>query len=586
MKLVYALLLSVSLVRAQPSVTKVEPPDWFTPSHWNPVRVMIHGANLAGATVSSDLPVRNVSVNATGTYLFADVEIGAHPRPGDHPLTLKTAQGTVSAPFRIFDRLPAASRFAGLTRDDIVYLIMPDRFANGDPSNDDPPASRGLFDLARPRYYHGGDLKGIRDHLPYLKELGVTALWLNPWYDNVNHLNERETPEGQPITDYHGYGAVDFYGVEEHFGTLDDLRALTDEAHRLGLKMVQDEVANHTGPYHPWVTDPPTPTWFHGTAAKHTTETWQLWPLIDPHATATLRAQTLDGWFADILPDLNQDDPECARYLIQNTLWWIGVTGLDAIRMDTLPYVPRSFWKIWMDAIRGEYPNVTVTGEVFDPDPAITSAFQSGALSVFDFPQYFKVRDALARGGGSMQDLAGMLAHDALYPAPAQLGTFIGNHDVVRFINEPGATPERLKLAFTWLLTTRGIPTIYYGDELAMPGGADPDNRRDFPATAFLQEGRTPGQQDIWDHVRSLTHLRTQMTALREGATQNLCVTKEQWVFSRSTAGQTVYVELNNANEPARLPCDATVRARTVLGTGTFGEEIPAHGARISVRTP
>ena len=346
---------------------------------------------------------------------------------------------------------------------------------------------------------------------------------------------------------------------------------------------MQDEVANHTGPYHPWVLDPPTPTWFHGSAAQHVTETWQLWPLIDPHSTAALRAQTLDGWFADILPDLNQDDPECARYLIQNTLWWIGVTGLDAIRMDTLPYVPRTFWKVWMSAIQSEFPNVNVIGEVFDADPAIPSAFQSGALSVFDFPQYFKVRDVIARGKGSLQDLAGMLGHDSLYPSPDTLGTFIGNHDVARFMNEEGATADRLKLAFTWLLTTRGIPTIYYGDEIAMHGGGDPDNRRDFPAAAFAKDGRSAEQQDVWQHVSTLTHLRASLPALRQGATQSLCATQQQWVYSRSVPGQTVYVELNNADAPAKIACGGPLAGQTVLGTGTYGDLIPAHAARISV---
>lgn len=584
MRLCSALLLIAASALAQPVVTKVEPPSWWTHTALNPVRLMIRGSNLAGAQVTGDLPLSHAATNSNGTYLFIDVQIPADAPAGRHPITIRTGQGTATAPFELSNRLPDAGHFGGLTSDDIVYLIMPDRFANGDSTNDNPPGSPGLFNPTRPRYYHGGDLKGIQDHLPYFKALGVTALWLNPWYDNVNHLNERETPEGKPITDYHGYGAVDFYGVEEHFGTLDSLRALADAAHAAGIKLVQDEVANHTGPYHPWLADPPTPTWFHGTAAHHVTETWQLWPLIDPHSTSTLRAQTLDGWFADILPDLNQDDPECARYLIQNTLWWIGVTGLDAIRMDTLPYVPRTFWKTWMDAIRREFPKVNVIGEVFDADPAIPSAFQSDGLSVFDFPQYFKVREVLARGSGSLQDLAGMLGHDALYVAPDRLGTFIGNHDVIRFMNEEGATVERLKLAFTWLLTSRGVPTIYYGDEIAMRGAADPDNRRDFPVSAFTQSGRTPEQDEVWTHVKTLTHLRQSLPALRLGTTLTLCATKQQWVYSRTAPEQTVYVEMNNAETPARAACPVPATTKTVLGTGAYGDEIPAHSARVSVQ--
>ena len=259
-----------------------------------------------------------------------------------------------------------------------MYLLMPDRFANGDPANDDPAVSKGLLDRTKGRYYHGGDLRGVIDRLPYLKDLGVTAIWLNPWYDNVNHLNERETYDGQAITDYHGYGAVDFYAVEERLGDLATLREMVDRAHALGIKVIQDQVANHSGPYHPWVKDSPTPTWYYGTQEKHLANTWQTWTLQDPYSTPETRKSTLEGWFIDILPDLDQDDPEVARYTIQNTLWWVGVSGLDGIRQDTLPYVQRRFWKDWMAAIKKEYPDLRVVGELFDGDPALVSFFQGG----------------------------------------------------------------------------------------------------------------------------------------------------------------------------------------------------------------
>src|SRR6185295_13460437 len=369
------------------------------------------------------------------------------------------------------------------------YLAMPDRFANGDPRNDDPGA-RGLLDRSKGRYYHGGDFQGLIGKLPYLQDLGITALWLNPWYDNANRLNEKETYDGKAITDYHGYGAVDFYAVDEHLGDLAKLRELVDAAHARGIKVIQDQVANHTGPYHPWVTDPPTPTWYNGTSAKHLANTWQTWTLQDPHASPEVQRATLEGWFIDILPDLNQDDPEVARYLIQNTLWWIGVSGLDGIRQDTLPYVPRRFWRDWMAAIKLEYPRLKVVGELFDGDPAMLEFFEGGAQhfdgvdsgidSLFDFPLFFKVREAFGQGK-NLREVANLLARDHLYRDPASFVTFLGLHDVPRFMNEPGATLDGLKLAFTFLLTARGTPLVYYGDEIALPGGGDPDNRRDFP---------------------------------------------------------------------------------------------------------
>ena len=493
---------------------------------------------------------------------------------------MKTAQGQVVVPFELKTPLPQAGRFSGFGPSDVIYLIMTDRFANGDRANDDPAMSRGLFDLAKPRHYHGGDFKGVRDHLPYLKELGVTAIWLTPWYDNVNHVNEREMPEGKPITDYHGYGAVDFYGVEEHFGTLQDLRDLVDAAHALGIKVIQDEVANHTGPYHPWVNNPPTPTWFHGTAAHHPKETWQIWSLIDESASNALRSETLDGWFADILPDLNQSDPDCAIYLMQNTMWWIGMTGIDGIRMDTLPYVPQSFWNAWSDNIAKDFPAVSVVGEVFDADPAITSAFQSDKITVFNFPTYFKQRDVFIHGK-SVRDLVAMMGHDRLYKRPEMLVTFIGNHDVARFMNEDGATSDKLKLAFTWLLTSQGTPTIYYGDEIGMPGAGDPDNRRDFPVPAFTEAGRTAEQQAIWKHVQVLLTLRRTLPGLKSTTRQDLCVTEQQWIYKR---GSEVFVEINNADAPVQTSCDAGQPGlQTVLGEGKYGNTLAAHSARISV---
>ena len=575
---------------APPEVTKVEPPSWWIGHSVNPVRLLIRGQNLAGArTLASGAGVAaaGTRVNAAGTYVFVDVVIARDAKPGAHPLRIVTAGGEASAPFEVLRPLPREGRFQGFSPDDIIYLIMPDRFSNGDPSNDDPAVSRGMWDRQKPRYYHGGDFQGIIDHLPYLKDLGVTAIWLNPVYDNVNHLNERERYDGQAIADYHGYGAVDYYGVEEHFGTLAQFRELVDAAHRHGIKVIQDQVANHTGPYHPWVKNPPLPDWFHGTEMHHLANTWQIWTLIDPHATPEVRQATLDGWFVDILPDLNQDDPDVARYLIQNTLWWVGISGLDGIRQDTLPYVPRRFWREWMQAIKREYPKLRVVGEVFDGDPALVSFFQggqarfdgvdSGVDTVFDFPTYFAVRRAFVEGK-AVHDLVVMAGHDYLYPNASLLVTFLGLHDVARFMHEKGATTQGLDLAFTFLMTARGIPMIYYGDEIGMRGGGDPDNRRDFPGgwrederNAFTEAGRTPGEQAIWEHVRRLARLRGELAPLRRGSMTNLCVSDQSYGYARSSSEGGVVVLINNAPEAAEVSCDlSTLR--------------PSEGARLTDR--
>jgi glycosidase len=607
----YALTLlpAAVLAAAPPQVTKVEPPNWWIGHSINPVRLLIRGHNLDGAHItanSPDLEVGLTRVNAAGTYAFVDVSIARTAKPGPHPLRMVTTAGEASVSFEVLEPLPRAGRFQGFSPDDIIYLIMPDRFANGDPSNDDPAISRGLFDRKKPRYYHGGDLQGIIDHLPYIKDLGVTALWINPVYDNNNRLNERERYHNEAITDYHGYGAVDFYGVEEHLGTLPMFRELVDAAHRQGLKVIQDQVANHTGPYHPWVKDPPTPTWFHGTEQHHIANTWQTWTLIDPHATPQLRAPTLDGWFIDILPDLNQDDEEVARYLIQNTLWWVAVSGLDGIRQDTLPYVPRRFWRDWMAAIKREYPELRVVGEVFDGDPALVSFFQggrprfdgvdSGVDTVFDFPGFFAIRHAFAEGK-SVRDLAALTGHDYVYPNPGLLVTFLGLHDVERFMGDKRATAQGLDLAFTYVMTTRGIPMIYYGDEIGLPGGGDPDNRRDFPGgwaedphNAFTAAGRTPEQQAIWDRVRLLSRLRAELEPLRRGPMVNLCVAHQSYGYARTGPSGPVVVLINNAPAAADLNCDLSTLAvgegATLVDRLGGAPELRVNAGQIHVRMP
>jgi glycosidase len=318
----------------------------------------------------------------------------------------------------------------------------------------------------------------------------------------------------------------------------------------MGLKVIQDQVANHVGPAHPWLNDLPKPTWFHGSPVQHINETWQIWDLPDTHSTAALKRNVTDGWFANILPDMNQEDPDVARYEIQNALWWVGIAGFDGIRQDTLPYVSRAFWHDWSAAIHKQYPNLRMVGEVFDGDSAIPSYFQGGAThdgidtgvdSVFDFPTYFAIRDVFAHGK-DMDTLARVLAKDRLYPHPELLVPFEGNHDVLRFMSEPGATIDGLKLAFTYLLTTRGTPEIYYGDEIGMKGGEDPDNRRDFP------EGDR-ADNEIFRHVQRLLQIRANYKYLRQSPLVSLAIDSKTWVYIRGP----VLVALNNSDSDVNL---------------------------------
>jgi glycosidase len=362
--------------------------------------------------------------------------------------------------------------------------------------------------------------------------------------------------------------------VEERYGNMSKLRDLVDKAHALGIKVIQDQIANHTSPYHPWAADRPTPTWFYGTVENHLSNNWQKWTTMDPGATRVTQRRNLEGWFIDILPDLNQDDEDVRRYLIQNTLWWLGQVGFDAIRMDTLPHVPRHFWRDWSSAIRREYPSVNVLGELFDGDPALLAYFQTGRPghdgidtgidSLYDFALFYAIRDAFAKGEPARK-LAQVLAHDHLYANASILVPFLGVHDMQRFMNEKGATVEGLKLAQTFVMTTRGTPLLYYGDELAMQGGSDPDNRRDFPGgfpgdprNGFTKEGRTAAENDVFEHLRRLARVRAASAALRRGSVLHLYDEEQQTVFARLLGDERIVIAFNNAMTPSTFEFDVS----------------------------
>jgi glycosidase len=529
-------------------------------------------------------------INERGTYLFVDVQLAL---AGQRTITVTTPKGSARAPFEVLAPLNRAGRFQGFSPADVMYLIMIDRFADGDPSN-----NGGIYDRKNKFYYHGGDLQGVIDRLPYLKELGVTAIWLTPWYDNYDRLNQIELKEDKPSTGFHGYNPQDFYAVDEHFGTHAKLRELVDAAHRSGIKIIQDQVMNHTGPYHPWVDDPPTPTWFNGTKARHLKNSFQTWVLHDPRAVESLKRETMDGWFLDFLPDLNQHDPEVSRYLIQNTLWWIGTTGLDGIRMDTWQYVPNSFWRDWNRALKREFPNFRVVGEVKDGDVVHTSFFQGGRVrfdgvdsgldSLLDFPLFYPIRHAFAEGK-PIDEIPKTLAKDYLYTNSEILVTLLGGHDDGRFMSEKGATIAGLKLANAFVLTTRGVPQLYYGDEIAMEGGDEPTTRGDFPGgfpgdkrDAFKAAGRTKDEQELYEYIRWLIYRRREFPALQRGALINLYVAEQQYAYARVLSDTAAIVVFNNDDKAAEIEFDvkrAGLRdGVTILNLQTVNRDVLRNG--------
>ena len=534
-------LSALAGAQTAPQVLKVEPPNWWANHSINPVRLLVRGANFQNARVlskNSSLKVSNIRVNDSGDYLFFDVTIPKNAKPAKYEFEVSTARGKTLVPFEILAPLDQKTNFQGITSDDVIYLIMTDRFADGDAANNKD------IDRQNPRAWHGGDFRGIRQKIPYLKELGVTAIWLTPWYDNPDEANNCDKP-WCPNTNYHGYHAIDYYGVENHFGSFADLQEMIRECHRNGIKVIQDQVANHVGIQHPWAKQAPLENWFSPRAMN----TFNNSVLLSPNSSPSERDILLKGWFNELLPDMNQTEPEVARYEIQNALWWIGATGIDGIRQDTIQYMPREFIRDWSSAILKQYPKFWMVGEVFEEDSAQTAFFQGGKTgwdgidtrlpSVFDF-KLWRTSQEVFTGRKPARALRDILKYDALYPNVNNITLLANNHDTDRFMSLPDAKLEGAMMHAAFVLATRGIPQLYYGEELAMTGGHDPDNRKDFSGgfpedskNKFTKEGRTSDEQKMFIWTQQWIKLRKELRALRAGKTVDLFYDKDVYLTGR-----------------------------------------------------
>jgi glycosidase len=577
---------SAASIAQAPRIDKIDPPNWW--AQFPDPMLLVHGENLYGAqfTLSGKavkIERTQISDNGHWAFLWLDTESAA---PQSLSIAAKTTAGRAQTAYVLAARSHDAH--SGFSSADVMYLIMTDRFADGDPGNN-PPSD----DRAAPRGWHGGDLEGIAQHIDYLKQLGVTTVWTTPVASNG------AMPEA-----YHGYAATDLYAVDAHFGTLADYQHLSSALHAQGMKLVIDLVPNHVGVEHPWVHDPPAPQWFHGTLEHHSAVQHDFYQLVDPHAPVDAWRNIVNGWFTDQMPDLNQENPLVAQYLIQNALWWVETANLDGIRLDTFPYVNRAFWHEFHSALHSVYPHLTTVGEVYHRDPEVTSYFAGGAThngidtgldTPFDFPTYFALRDVLAHDK-PMTELADVLRQDALYPHPERLVPFISNHDTTRFLTDANGSTARLKLALGLLATLRGMPQIYSGDEIGMTGGADPDNRHDFPGgfagdahNAFTQSGRSPEQQEIFAWTSGILALRESHSALKTGMEQNLFADDDSFVFVRaldangcsesgkSTADARLLIVVNRSDNLKSI--DLPMNETALAGCTQFTAEAPATGA-------
>ena len=637
-------------------IDRIEPTDWYVGMKNPQVQLMIYGQGIRDVeTVTTDYP--GITIDSlvrldSPNYLFIYMNL-REAQPGTMTLTFTVGNDTggkagttgkdkaaksllKKSKYKVSYQLKAREKRGeerrGFTNADVLYMLMPDRFAQAPGHN---PQVKGMRpykeDRTQPSLRHGGDLNGIRQHLDYFTDLGVTALWLTPVLEN-------DSPDSDNgYSTYHGYATTNYYRVDPRFGTNDDYRRLCDEAHARGLKVVMDMIFNHCGFEHPWTLDMPSNDWLNlpgwlkeskGTSkAEGTTFTqtsYKLTPVLDPYASEVDLRETTEGWFVPTMPDLNQRNPHLMRYLIQNSFWWIETVGIDGIRMDTYPYAFADGMAQWMKELNDEYPNFNTVGETWVTEPAYTAAWQwahnapKNALSptpsylktVMDFSFFDKINHAKNEETddwwNGLNRLYNSFVYDYLYPNPSSVMAFIDNHDTDRFLGD-GRDTLALKQALALLLTVNRIPQLYYGTEILMGGTkavTDGNVRKDFPGgfpgdkrSAFLppqgsvqagttqgsntqkgsstqaaaQKGRTQQEQSMYQWLRRLLHWRQGNDVIIKGRQTQFIPYKGVYVVARRHQGRTVLTVLNGTAKESTM---AVKRYAEVIGTATRAKDI------------
>ena len=584
-------------------VDRIDPTNWFVGMKNPSLQLMVYGEGISSADVTTDYAgvkvdsiVRLDSPNYLLVYLNLD---GA--QPGEMTLNFKNGKQTKKVKYELKAREKRGEERIGFTNADVLYMLMPDRFADGDPNNND---IKGLYtyktDRSQPSLRHGGDLEGIRQHLDYFKELGVTALWFTPVLEN-------NSPDGNGSSTYHGYATTDYYRVDPRFGTNEEYKRLCDEAHSKGLKVVMDMIFNHCGFEHPWVADMPsrdwlnTPEWLDARKDKTKPEvndkylqtSYKLTPIVDPYASKVDFKETVEGWFVPTMPDLNQKNPHVMTYLIQNSEWWIETVGIDGIRMDTYPYADAEGMAVWMKTLGEEYPNFNVVGETWVTEPAYTAAWQKDSKisnsnsylgTVMDFSFYDKINQAKREDTDGfttgMNRIYNNFVYDYLYPNPSSVMAFIENHDTDRFLGN-GKDSTALKQALAILLTVNRIPQLYYGTEVLMNGTkevTDGNVRKDFPGgfpgderSAFTAEGRTRAENAMFTWLSKLLHWRQGNDVIVKGKQTQFIPYNGVYVVARQYNGKTVMTVVNGTRKQAAL---AVKRYAEVIGTNTAATDV------------
>jgi glycosidase len=555
-----------SNLSAQNNSYKCYPTNWWVGMKWNKVQIMIHGNDIAnGDAYTINYPgvkLEKVNKVENKNYVFLDITISPSAKPGIIKIKVKEKQSSFDINFELKKRRTGnGTAFAqGVTSKDFIYLIMPDRFSNGDTTNDHIPGMRDQS-LNRDSVYarHGGDLKGIENHLDYLKSLGVTTLWLNPVI--VNDMSNRTE---------HGYAFTDHYTIDPRIGGEEAYQKLIDEAHSKNMKMIQDAVYNHVGSYHFTVLDPPMKDWLHQWPA-YTNTNFKDQVLFDPYASEKEKKKMSDGWFAKSMPDLNQSNPYVANFLIQHALWTVEEFGIDGWRIDTYAYNDLDFMNRCNKALMDEYPKLTMFGETWVHGVINQSYFVQNKFNIpyksnlqapTDFQTLWAITDAMTKDFGWTDGITEMyttLAQDFVYQDPMRNVIFLDNHDLSRFYSVVGEDEMKYKASLAWLFTCRGIPEMYYGDEVGMTGFTTPNDgyvRKDFPggwasdsANKFTVAGRTPKEERIWSYIAKLANFRKNSSAITTGKMMQFAPEKGEYVFFRYDSKQTIMTVLNTAKE-------------------------------------
>jgi len=566
-------------------VKRIDPTDWYVGMKNPKLQLMIYGTNIAQADVNIDYPgvkIDSIVRPSSPNYLFVYLDLSG-AQAGEMTLKVKPngVKGkTQSVKYQLKNRAMAGEKHTGFSIEDVLYLMMPDRFAQAG-----KPYQPAVYDRTKPGTRHGGNLEGIRQHLDYFNQLGVTALWFTPVLENI-------APDEGENSKYHGYATTDYYRVDPRFGTNDDYIRLVQEAHSKGLKVVMDMIFNHCGAHHPWMKDVPMTNWFNQPNYGLQTS-YKLTPVMDPYASEVDKRETVEGWFVSDMPDLNQRNPHVMRYLIQNSIWWVETAGIDGIRMDTYPYADRTAMAEWMKEIDREYPNFNTVGETWVTEPAYTAAWQrdsklstqnSYLKTVMDFAFFDRLNKAKSEETDpwweGLNRIYNVLVYDYLYPNPRSVMTFIENHDTDRFLGK-GQDTIALKQAYALLLTIQRIPQLYYGTEVLMNGTKEVNDgyvRQDFPGgfpgdknNAFTAEGRTAEQNAMFNWLSRLLHWRQGNKVISEGKQIQFIPWKGVYVIARQYNGRTALTILNGTSKPAELEVE---RYAEVIGKHTEARDI------------